>query len=156
MQSSGILGCVALVRNDVSEDRVASIVRVSIISELRTILAVASYCYGCSQLTDSCHPDDGGNTFLRNVEECGAAFPLNFSWLSLLDMAGSISLFTFVHILYLRADFPSYLYFSKTHAFTNTYTHTHTYIYIHKINPVVFSPLAKYTDRATGEATVDF
>jgi hypothetical protein len=46
---------VALVRTDVSEERSASIIRVTRIGELGTTLA------------DSCHPDDGGATFLRNV-----------------------------------------------------------------------------------------
>jgi hypothetical protein len=29
--------------------------------------SVSSYCQRCSKLADSCHPDDGGATFLRNV-----------------------------------------------------------------------------------------
>jgi hypothetical protein len=42
MQSSGILRLVALVRNDVSEGRRASIIRVTGIVELGTTLAVSS------------------------------------------------------------------------------------------------------------------
>jgi hypothetical protein len=55
MASSGILRCVALVRTEVSEELSAFIIKVTRIDELGTTLA------------DSCHPDDGGVTFLRNV-----------------------------------------------------------------------------------------
>jgi hypothetical protein len=55
---------VALVTTDVSEERIASIIRVTRISERASI---ASYRYRCSQLTDSYYPDDGGVTFLRIV-----------------------------------------------------------------------------------------
>jgi hypothetical protein len=51
MSSSGIWRLVALVSADVSEERIASIIKVERISEV----------------ADSCHPDDGGDTFLRNV-----------------------------------------------------------------------------------------
>jgi hypothetical protein len=58
---------VALVRTDVSEELGASIIRVTI-CELETTLVVTSASvasYGvCSYFTDSCHPDDGGVTFL--------------------------------------------------------------------------------------------
>jgi hypothetical protein len=36
-------------------------------STLKQLASVASYCYRCSQLSDSCRLHDGGNTFLRNV-----------------------------------------------------------------------------------------
>jgi hypothetical protein len=54
MASSGMLRRVALVRTDVSEELSASIIRVTRIGELGTTF-------------DSCHPDDGGPKFLRNV-----------------------------------------------------------------------------------------
>jgi hypothetical protein len=55
MLSSGTLRGVALVRTDVSEELSASIIKLTRI--------------GCYLLlaTDSCHPDDGGATFIRNV-----------------------------------------------------------------------------------------
>jgi hypothetical protein len=43
MASSGMVHRVALVRNDVSEERSASFIRVTRIGELETTLAVASY-----------------------------------------------------------------------------------------------------------------
>jgi hypothetical protein len=53
MPSSGICRCVALVRNHVSEESIASIIRVERLGELRTTLAaIVSY------------------TFLRNVGYC--------------------------------------------------------------------------------------
>jgi hypothetical protein len=42
MSSSGMLGRVALVRTDVSEERIASIIAVTRIGEIRTTLAVTS------------------------------------------------------------------------------------------------------------------
>jgi hypothetical protein len=53
---------VALVRTDVSEGFNASFIRVTRIGELGTTIAVTS-----NRCTDSCHPDEGGATFLRNV-----------------------------------------------------------------------------------------
>jgi hypothetical protein len=52
MASSGMLRRVALVRTDVSEEPSAYIIRMTRIGEL---------------LTDSCHPDNVGAEFLRNV-----------------------------------------------------------------------------------------
>jgi hypothetical protein len=54
---------VALIITDVSEERIATIIRVTRISELGIMLAVTSNPY----LAYSCHLDDGGDTFLRNV-----------------------------------------------------------------------------------------
>jgi hypothetical protein len=51
---------VALVRTDVSEKRIASIIRVEGISEVGTMLKVISNFHPF-------HLDDGGDTFLRNV-----------------------------------------------------------------------------------------
>jgi hypothetical protein len=67
---------VALVRTDVSEECSVSFIRVTIIGERGTKLAVTSnrrtlrrtiifYC--------SCHPDDGGAKFLRNVGSYGSS-----------------------------------------------------------------------------------
>jgi hypothetical protein len=50
---------VASVRTDVSEEHIASFVRVIRIGELGTKLGVTN--------TDSCHFDEGGAKFLRNV-----------------------------------------------------------------------------------------
>jgi hypothetical protein len=57
MESFGMLRRAALPRTDVSEEISASIIRVTIIVELGTILAVTSHR----------HPDDGGAIFLQNV-----------------------------------------------------------------------------------------
>jgi hypothetical protein len=62
MVSSAMLRRVALVRTYVSEEPSASFIRVTRIGELGTTLAVAS-----NRRTDSCHPDEGGAKFLRNV-----------------------------------------------------------------------------------------
>jgi hypothetical protein len=73
MTSSGMLGSVALVRTDVSEERIASIIRVTRIGELGTTLYFFAACTDCYlrltlfQFTDSCHPDDGDAKFLRDV-----------------------------------------------------------------------------------------
>jgi hypothetical protein len=56
---------VALVRTDVSEEPSASFIRVTKIGELGTPLAATSNRRTLRSV--SCHPDDGGATFLRNV-----------------------------------------------------------------------------------------
>jgi hypothetical protein len=63
--SSGMLLRVALVRTDVSEELSASFIRMTRIGELGTTLAVTSNRRTLH--TDSCHPDEGGAKFLRNV-----------------------------------------------------------------------------------------
>jgi hypothetical protein len=65
MVSSGILLGVALVRTDVSEELSASFIRVTRIGELGTTLALTSNLSTLQR--NSCHPDDGGDKFLRNV-----------------------------------------------------------------------------------------
>jgi hypothetical protein len=69
MPSSGILRRRALVRTDVSEERIASFIRVTRIGELGTTLATDArqLVLFLVQFTDSCHPDEGGAKFLRNV-----------------------------------------------------------------------------------------
>jgi hypothetical protein len=70
MASSGMLRRVALVRTDVSEDLSASFIRLTRIGKLETTLAVTSNRRTLRrnfQFTDSCHPDEGGAKFLRNV-----------------------------------------------------------------------------------------
>jgi hypothetical protein len=62
MLSSGMLRRVDLVRTDVSEERTASIIRVTRISELGTI-AVTSNRRTLRFLS----PDNGYATFLRNI-----------------------------------------------------------------------------------------
>jgi hypothetical protein len=64
MASSGMLRRVALVITDVSEEFRASFIRVTRIVELGTTLAITS---NRRYFTDSCHPDEGGAKFLRNV-----------------------------------------------------------------------------------------
>jgi hypothetical protein len=65
MASPGMLRRVALVRTYVSEELTASVIRVTRIGELGTTLVVTRNC--CSYSTDSCHPDNAGAVFLRNV-----------------------------------------------------------------------------------------
>jgi hypothetical protein len=62
MASSGMLCRVAFVRTEVSEESSASFIRVTRIGELGITLAVTS-----NRCTDSCHADEGGPKFLRNV-----------------------------------------------------------------------------------------
>jgi hypothetical protein len=57
---------VALVGTEDSEERSASIISVTRISELGTTLAVTSN-RRTLRFTDSCHLDNGGVTFLRIV-----------------------------------------------------------------------------------------
>jgi hypothetical protein len=59
----------ALVRTDVSVERIASLIRVTRIGELGTMLAVSSNqrMLRRNTIDNSCHPDDGGDTFLRNA-----------------------------------------------------------------------------------------
>jgi hypothetical protein len=52
---------VALVRIDVSEERTASIIRMTRIDVLATLLVTSN------RIKLSCHPADEGATFLRNV-----------------------------------------------------------------------------------------
>jgi hypothetical protein len=65
MPSSEMLRRVALVRTDVSEQRIASISRVTRIGELGTTLAATSNL--CRLRPYSCYPYDEGETFLRNI-----------------------------------------------------------------------------------------
>jgi hypothetical protein len=62
MASSGMLRRLALVRTDISEELSASFIRVTRIGELGTTLAVTS------NRRTSCHPDEGGAKFFRNVD----------------------------------------------------------------------------------------
>jgi hypothetical protein len=55
----------ALLRTDVSEKLIASIIRMKVIGELGTMLAVTSdYYLLCSYLARTFQHDDGGITFL--------------------------------------------------------------------------------------------
>jgi hypothetical protein len=84
--SYGTLRRVALVRTDISEELSASFIRVTRIGELRTTLAVTSNwhtlrrnttffaaclwvltCSRFAKFPDSCHPDEGGASFLQSV-----------------------------------------------------------------------------------------
>jgi hypothetical protein len=70
MASSGMLRRVALVITDVSEEFSASFIKVTRIGELGTTLALTSNRRTLrrnTKYTDSCHPDEGGDRFLRNV-----------------------------------------------------------------------------------------
>jgi hypothetical protein len=55
---------VALVRTDVSEEHIVSIIRMTRIGELGTLAVTSNRS---TLLADSCHPDDGGDMYLRNV-----------------------------------------------------------------------------------------
>jgi hypothetical protein len=63
MPSSGMLRHVALVRTDVSEERIASFIRVTRFGELGTVLAVTSNRRTVRR--DTMY--DGDFTFLRNI-----------------------------------------------------------------------------------------
>jgi hypothetical protein len=67
--SFGMLRCVALVRTEVSEELSASFIRVTRIGELGTTLFATSNRRKLQRasVADSCHPDEGGARFLRNV-----------------------------------------------------------------------------------------
>jgi hypothetical protein len=67
MPSSVMLQHVALVRTDISEERRASIIRVTRIGELGTTFAVTSNRRRLRRNTkpDSCHLDDGGATIFQ-------------------------------------------------------------------------------------------
>jgi hypothetical protein len=69
MASSGMSRRVVLVRTDVSEELSASFIRVTRIGELGTTLAVTSNRRTLRRHDNvtSCHSDDGGAKFLRNV-----------------------------------------------------------------------------------------
>jgi hypothetical protein len=62
MVSFWMLRRVALVITDKSEEPSASFIRVTGISELGTTLAATS-----NRHSYSCHPDEGGAKFLRNI-----------------------------------------------------------------------------------------
>jgi hypothetical protein len=54
---------VILVRTDVSQERMASIIKLTRVGEL----AIEACCGEIlCKLADSCHPDDGGDSLLRN------------------------------------------------------------------------------------------
>jgi hypothetical protein len=61
---------VALVRTDVSEERMASIIGVKRISELGTTLTITNNNQRTLRKKNihSFHPDDGGDTFLRKPQ----------------------------------------------------------------------------------------
>jgi hypothetical protein len=69
MPSSGMLRRVALLRIDDSEERTSSMIRIGRISEITTMLAIASKCFVPSSI-DFCHPNDGVYTFLRHFCSC--------------------------------------------------------------------------------------
>jgi hypothetical protein len=61
-----MLGCVAVVRINVSEERIASIIRVTRIGELSISSQRASFA-GNVVPVNSYHPDDGSETLLQYV-----------------------------------------------------------------------------------------
>jgi hypothetical protein len=72
MPSSGMLRRVVFVITDVSVERIAHIIRVATIGELGRLAVISNRSTprrekSCSQLADSCNPDDVGGTLLRNV-----------------------------------------------------------------------------------------
>jgi hypothetical protein len=73
MPSPGMLRRVAIVRTDVSEELIASMIRVTRLGELGTLAVTANRCtlrWNINYiwfLTDSSRPDDGGDKFLRNI-----------------------------------------------------------------------------------------
>jgi hypothetical protein len=68
MASSGMLLRAALVRTDVSVEPSASIFRVTRIGELGRTLALRPLLLTANVVpTESCHADDGGAKFFRNV-----------------------------------------------------------------------------------------
>jgi hypothetical protein len=56
----------APVRVNISEECMGSSILMTY-STSSQCASVASYCYRCSYLANSCHPDDGGDTFLGNI-----------------------------------------------------------------------------------------
>jgi hypothetical protein len=66
---------VALIRTDVSEDRIASIFRVTEYEQVqsetvrisRVVVYTRAYCFALYLLVLG-HPEDGGDTILRNVD----------------------------------------------------------------------------------------
>jgi hypothetical protein len=74
MLSTGMLCRVVPVRTDVLGEPSASIIRVTVIGELGTTLVVTSNRRMLRRYTmrdtDSCHHDDGGATFLRDIGSC--------------------------------------------------------------------------------------
>jgi hypothetical protein len=54
MSSSGMLRRVSLVRTDVSKERIASVIRVTRIGELRTTLAVLCISLQCASVVSYC------------------------------------------------------------------------------------------------------
>jgi hypothetical protein len=83
MSSSGVLRRVALVRTDVSEECLTSIIRVTTIVEIQTKLELASEARReevrmvfirsvLLMLVTSLHRDNGSDTFLRNIGCCNS------------------------------------------------------------------------------------
>jgi hypothetical protein len=73
MPPSGMLRRMVLVRTDVSEERSASIIRMTRIGELGRLAVTSNRRKlrrntSISYFTDYCHPDYGGATFLQNVD----------------------------------------------------------------------------------------